>query len=283
MKVYAYKVSPTEEWTNPLELAFRIAQQTPLERRLRKLSSSMVRLEDIRFAGDQVFSNFVLFRSGSGPALVSSSSHMSEINIQEDQYFGEDTACLFDPASGYILIQYNHHGPKASAIQEYLSYFENERFHSHVFAPKLSPSSEQKIRGLSLVSRVEVSFAVTSLVNHGNAGGLSFGEAVDVAGAHGAETLSLVIGNRRGLALSAIKDLLVGLQSAASCGEGVKKLTLTAQVEDGSPREPIDLIAERLSGQVNVPLGPGRRYSANDRWSRMAALLQSWTAEGFLT
>ncbi len=283
MRIYAYKVALRDEWTYPLDRAFRFASDKPLEQRLRQLSTSQTRLEEIDVQGGRVYANFVLFRSGSGPALVSSSTHLSEIDIQDDQYFGEDTACLFDAKSGYILVQYNHHGPRVSAIQEYLSFVENEQPHFYVFAPKLSPSSEEKIRSLSLVSRVEVSFAVPSLNNHRNMRGLSLGEAIDVAGANGAETLSLVMGNRSGLALSTIKDLLVRLHGMASGGEGIRKLALTAQVDDESPRETIDLIADRLSQKVIVPLGPGRRYSVRDRWSMMTEVLDSWESAGYLT
>lgn len=283
MKVYAYKVSLRDEWTHSLESAFRVAGEAPLENRLRQLSSSRIRLEDVLFSNNLVFANFVLFRSGSGPAIVSDSSHLAEIDIQDDQYFGEDTACLYDPDTRYILIQYNHHGPKASAIQEYLSHQEEDRVHSYSFAPKLSESSERAIQNLALVSRVEVSFAAPYLTNLSNPRDLSFGQAVNLAEAHGANTMSLVIGNRKGLALAAVKELIVGLYTAASCGEGVRRLTINAQVDDTSPRETIDLIADRLCHQAEVPLGAGRRYSTRDRWSTMAAALRLWTRSGYLS
>ncbi|WP_143593589.1 DUF6731 family protein [Synechococcus sp. 1G10] len=283
MKVYAYKVSLRNDWTHPINQAFRVASEKPLETRLIQLSSSRIRLEDAIFSGGQVFANFALFRSGSGPAIVSESTHLSEVDIRDDQFFGEDTACLYDPLSGYILVQYNHHGPKASAIQEYLSFANDGLVHSYLFTPKLSPSSEQQIQSLAVVSRVEVSFAIPNLTSHPGASGLSFGSAVDIASANGAETLSLVIGNRRGLTLSAAKDLALSLYRAFSCGEGIKRLALKAQVDDDSPRETIDLIAERLCGEEDVPLGVGRRYSVQDRWSTMARLLRSWRDTGFLT
>lgn len=283
MKVYAYKVSLADDWTHALEHAFRISYEKPLGKRLRQLSSSRVRLEEVRFSEEGIYANFVLFRSGSGPAIVSDSSRLSEIDIREDQCFGEDTACLYDPVSRYLLVQYNHHGPKASAIQEYLCHAEEDRIHSYQLAPKLSPSSEEQIRSLAVVSRLEVSFAVSDLISHPNSKQLSFGQAIDLAGVNGAETMSLTIGNRRGLALSAVKNLISNLHAAASCGEGIKKLAVKAQLDEDSPRETIDLIAERLSCQVDVPLGLGRRYHVEDRWSKLAAVLKDWSRAGYLT
>ncbi len=284
MKIFAFKVSPRNDWTASFEHAFRVANEKPLDKRLRELPSTRIRLEEVFFSqSGLIFANFVLFRTGSGPAIVSDSTRLSEIDIRDDQYFGEDTACLYDPTSSYILIQYNHHGPKASAIQQYLSYDEDDQNHSYVFAPKLSQSSEEKIRNLAVVSRVEVSFAVPDLLNYTNPRDLSFSQAIEVARINGAETVSLVIGNRRGLALQIVKDLIAGLQRTASVGEGITKLAIKAQVDDDTPRETIDLIADRLFTQVDVHLGAGRRYSVTDRWNTIKTTLDHWTKSGLLT
>jgi hypothetical protein len=80
-----------------------------------------------------------------------------------------------------------------------------------------------------------------------------------------------------------VKDLIAGLQRTASVGEGITKLTIKAQVDDDTPRETIDLIADRLFTQVDVHLGAGRRYSVRDRWNTIQTTLDHWTNSGLLT
>lgn len=208
---------------------------------------------------------------------------MSEIAIKDDESFGEDTACLYDPQTKYILIQYNHHGPKASAIQDYLTFAEGELTHRYTLAPKLSQASEERIRGLRLVSKLEVAFAVPELINENMASSVSVGGALDLARKNGADTLELVLGNRRGLIDGAIKELVVDLFRISPGDPGIKKLTLRAQSAEDAPRETIDLIAERLCSEVDIPLGLGRRYSLADRWDQLAIVRQSWIEAGFLT
>jgi len=112
---------------------------------------------------------------------------------------------------------------------------------------------------------------------------VSVGSALDLARKNGADTLGLVLGNRRGLIDGAIKDLVVDLFRISPGDQGIKKLTLRAQQGDDSPRETIDLIAERLCSEVDIPLGLGRRYSLADRWNQLAIVRQSWIEAGFLT
>jgi hypothetical protein len=282
MKVYAFKVVPDEESTHPPEIAFEHFAKNPLSGRMRELSHSRIRLEDFKKKGSHLFLNFVLFRTGSGPAIVSDSNPIAEIEIEDDEFFGEDTACLYDPKTRYLLIQYNHHGPKASTIEEYLTYSEDERIYSYQLVPKLSPASEARIMGLHLVSKLEVSFAVPDLSNVKDSSSLSVGAAIKLGQQQGAQTMMLSLGNRSGLAASAVKELAISLLRAASGDSGVKRLSVRAQVDKDSPRETIDLVAERLSAEVEIPLGSGRRYSLDERWSHLAQIHKTWLARGLL-
>jgi hypothetical protein len=33
------------------------------------------------------------------------------VTLEEGQTFAEETAALYDEATGYMVVQYNHHGP----------------------------------------------------------------------------------------------------------------------------------------------------------------------------
>jgi hypothetical protein len=265
MKIYAYKVKPEDDSTSPLERAFEFYGKWPLDQRMRDLQGSRIRLEKYEKKGGLCYANFVAFRGGSGPVIVSEQRPMSEIPIGDDESFGEDTACLYDPQA------------------KYMAFAEGELTHQYTLAPKLSQASEERIRGLRLVSKLEVAFAVPELINEKTASNISVAGALDLARKNGADTLELVLGNRRGMIDGAIKDLVVDLFRISPGDPGVRKLTLRAQSGEDSPRETIDLIAERLCSEVDVPLGLGRRYALLDRWNQLTAVRRSWVEAGLLT
>lgn len=221
------------------------------------------------------------FRSGSGPLTVSDASPASSIEIEEDEFFGEDTACLYDPQTSFAVVQYNHHGPKATTIQSGLTHNENGHPHSYRFAPKLSPSSEEKIRNLYLVSQIEATLAIPDLVNIQDNDSRTIYDAINIARSNGAQAITLTISNRTGLIWGA-RDTAVELLNRIGIGQGVTRLKLKAQVNEGSPREPIDLIAERLSLDVHIQLGPGRRYPLADRWRSLEHAYRNWLDNEYL-
>ena len=265
----------------PPEQAFSIWQSGDLVARVRNISGAKIRLEDYANRGGLIYSNFVQFRFGSGPLKVSEVSPASSIKIEEYEFFGEDTACLYDPQTRFAVLQYNHYGPKAAAIEAGLAHCENGRPHLYKFAPKLSSFSEEKIRNLHLVSQIEATLAIPDLANMQCNDSRTINDAIDIARSNGAQTITLTISNRTGLFVGA-KDTAVELLGRIGIGQGVTRLKLKAQVNEHSPREPIDLISERLSLDVDIQLGPGRRYPLADRWRSLEKAYGIWQQNGYL-
>jgi hypothetical protein len=143
MKIYAYKVLNEHPDTKPFEQALKDYADKPLPERLIDHGSVRLRLEDYRSRNGLLELNFVSMRLGSAPVRVAEDRPVAEINLEEDEFFGEETACLYDPASRYLLIQYNHYGPRISGIRETLRYGENGIRHGYEFVPKLHPTSER--------------------------------------------------------------------------------------------------------------------------------------------
>jgi hypothetical protein len=180
------------------------------------------------------------------------------------------------------MVQYNHHGPKAKVIQSGLTHYDVDGHpHSYRFAPKLSPSSEEKIRNLYLVSQIEATLAIPDLENIQDSDSRTICDAINIARSNGAQTITLTISNRTGLFLGA-KDTAVELLNRIGIGQGVTRLKLKAQVNEDTPREPIDLIAERLSLDTHIQLGPGRRYPLADRWRSLEQAYRNWLDNEYL-
>ncbi|HAV49672.1 MAG TPA: hypothetical protein DCX75_05650, partial [Brevundimonas sp.] len=64
--------------------------------------------------------DFAKRRSGHGPGRMARERAMEEIDLGGD-WFGEDTAFVFDPATGVAAVQYNHFGPRLKWIEQYLA------------------------------------------------------------------------------------------------------------------------------------------------------------------
>ena len=274
MKIYAYKVLNEQPDTKPFEQALKDYADKPLPERLIDHGSVRLRLEDYRSRNGLLELNFVSMRLGSAPVRVAEDRPVAEINLEEDEFFGEETACLYDPASRYLLIQYNHYGPRISGIRETLRYGENGIRHGYEFVPKLHPTSEARIRSLALVSRVEVSFAIPNLPQAGKR--LSVGESIDLAKAFGAQRLDIALGSRTGLVIGPIHEWLVQLRRLGGHEDAaIHKLTVRASEEDDGPRETIDLLAERLEKDWPLPL-TGRRLLLETRLHALRQIHREW-------
>ncbi len=64
--------------------------------------------------------DFAKRRSGHGPGRMARARAIEEIDLGGD-WFGEDTAFVYDPASGIAAVQYNHYGPRIKWIENYLA------------------------------------------------------------------------------------------------------------------------------------------------------------------
>ena len=274
MKIYAYKVLLEKTDTKSFEKALKDCAAKSLRERLYDHGSVRLRLEDCHSRNGLLELNFVSLRLGSAPVRVAEDRPAAEINIADDEFFGEETACLYDPGSGYLLIQYNHYGPRISGIRETLRYGDNGERHGYEFVPKLHPSSEARIRGLALVSRVEVSFAVPDLGPA--AKDLSVGESIDLAKAFGAQRLDIVLGSRSGLVIGPIHDWLASLRKLGGHDDAaIQKLTVRASEDEDGPRETIDLLADRLVKDWHLP-PTGRRVPLEERMKALRQTHQEW-------
>lgn len=277
MKIHAYKVVAGSVDTQPLEqrLAERDAQS--LGERLYNQNGVKLRLENHQQRDGLVELNFVSFRLSTAPVRLAEDRPLAEIKIDDDESFGEETACLYHPPSRFMLIQYNHYGPRSGAIRDYLSYREAGKAHNYTFAAKLSASSEQRIRNLGVVSRVDVAIAIPDLPD--DAKYLSVDSAINLARANGAQRLELALASRQGLVIRSTMDWLLGIYSHFSQGD-IQKLTVRGSEGEDSPRETIDLLSDRLCLDLPIAHPAGRRLPLELRLEALHQAFTQWSQEG---
>lgn len=277
MKIHAYKVVADRDDSRPLEQRLAERDGQPLAERLYSQSGLKLRLENHQRRNGLVELNFVSFRLTTAPVRLAEDRPLAEIDIGDDESFGEETACLYDPASHIMLVQYNHYGPRSSAIRDYLAYREAGVHHRYTFAAKLSPASEQRIRNLGVVSRVDVAIAIPNLPE--DARHLSVDSAINLARANGAQRLELALVSRQGLVIRSTMDWLLGVYRHFSQGE-IQKLTVRGSEGDDSPRETIDLLADRLCLDLPIAHRAGRRLPLERRLQALHQAFAQWSQEG---
>jgi hypothetical protein len=281
MKIFAYKVVAEHDDTQPFAERLRDEASKTLVDRLYRRQGRQLRLENHRENSGLVELNFVSFRLGNAPVRVAERRLAEEIRIRNDEYFGEETACLFDPATNYLVVQYNHYGPRVSGIRDVLTYTEDGVTHHYDMAPKLSRDSEERIRRLGMVTRVEVAFAVPDLGKHANE--LSVAESIELAKAHGAERMEIVLGNRKGLSMGPITDWMLKVQRLfGGDDKAVERFTVRGSDDEDGPRETIDLLADRLCKDWDLP-PTGRRVSLDTRINALRAVHEDWLNQKLLT
>jgi len=281
MKIHAYKVVGAHENTRPFEQSLEECAALSLPDRLHNQGSVRLRLEDFSRRASLIEMNFVSFRLGSAPVRVAEDRPAAEIDIDEDEFFGEETACLYDPASRYLIVQYNHYGPRIGGIRDAMQYTLDSEQHGYEFVPKLHPTSEDRIRYFKTVSRVEVAFAIPDLTP--DCGDLSVGESIELAKAHGAQRLDIVLASRSGLVIGPINDWLLKLRRLAGHNDSsIEKVKVVASDEEDGPRETIDLLADRLCKDWTLPR-TGRRVSLETRLQALRAAHQEWQQAQWLT
>ena len=120
MKILLYEVSRRISLVEAIEAAAVLN----IKDRIRRISNNEMKLEQvIKWAGCFIM-DFCKHRD-SGPGRAKRDREVQGFGLDKDEAFGEMTAALYDPETHFLVIQYNHYGPRPGSIGKYLSHFGN--------------------------------------------------------------------------------------------------------------------------------------------------------------
>lgn len=185
--VALFAVSKSEE-TQPLSNTLTEYAALPLERR----SRSDVRLDTIKFekADDQLPADvYHLDFSKSrdiGPGKMSSAEEVSDIDLGDNELFGEETAALYVPHRKWLLVLKNHFGVGSSRMQAYFNALDpgnNARFFDYALLPMIDRTALDRMKAIKQFSSVEVTASVGAF-DCGDQLGESVHQAAKSATAH---------------------------------------------------------------------------------------------------
>ena len=136
MKMYLYEVSEQIS----IEDVINNIRDREMKERVKPISDYTMKLEEIERTPESDSKMFLMDfckHRASGPGRAKKDEKIKGFDLGEDEAFGEMTAALYDPKTHFIIIQYNHYGPRAGAIADYLSSFNNGSNGPFLFQPRL--------------------------------------------------------------------------------------------------------------------------------------------------
>lgn len=280
MKILAFRVHQAGTLSLP-DLAARILGE-PLSER------SYLGRNDLRLENSLDGANFLALvfgkpRLGHGPGQMGRDVPLGDITLGQGRNFGEDTAMVVDKASGYAAMQYNHFGPRARSIEQYLSTasfsltddFEN----GFRIGAVLRRDVVERIRAMDVIKEVDYTVSIPGLVAADRAAGRSLGAAVGNPHPEGTETLRISYRANRARDASLrpddVRSLLEDLLPFVGSG-ALRNAKVVGRMDEGAERETIDLIEEQIAHTVPILPGSGQRLDLNERWTALRDTLRQW-------
>lgn len=258
----------------------RLIEADDIGDRVRYVRGANVRLEKVerrdaenglprRWALD-----FVKLRDVSGPGKGSKDQPIEDLDIKEEQFFGEEAAALYLPQTRHLIAQYNHYGVRPSAMAQYLSSYLEDETNEYEADVVLDPDAEARYERITEVRRFSVGVDLDKLTarqrRDGHALTQALGQAADMNGAR--IKIEVSVGHDKDRSIRKAKGWLSRLVNSGAADSAV---IAGRETPDGDIC-PVDLINETLKHHVTIEPGSGKRLPMEERFRKLEATYRRW-------
>lgn len=287
MKVHAYDVHRHQ--SPAIEQMFATISAAPINARLRTIGITEMRMEacfppNVGINQSNYWlMDFTNLRFKNGPGKANRSAPITGFNLTQNDGFGEETALLYDAKKRVILIQYNHHGPRATSIQSYINSFDVSRTHDYEFWIKPDVDALNRFRGKSILKKITAKISPPKISAQQRSSGVSLSSALQIAndlhGSHIEITISASKARNSKLNFQKAREFIIAVQNLASTTGAVEKLEASGKRSIDTPVEPIDLLSEKLEVSIdNLDLGRDLRYTQASRFEGLIRARNGWNS-----
>jgi hypothetical protein len=290
MNVHLFQVS-RDTGAQPLEDLLKEIERLTLDTRIRNLANGSFRLEHIEHprsennATDYWLLEFVKLRFEHGPGKVGKHTAVEGFVLGDDEGFGEETAALYDPKTNHMIIQYNHHGMRASAIERYFNVFDHapEEVSSYELLMRIDPSAEIKLAQKRFITKLRFKIAPPKMTAAHRDAGISLNRVLELNNDQNGGAIEVTISASRGQtlgqrAMSMINDLR--RLSAHDVDEGtdvVSRFEVGGKNDLLDKSDAINMITPKLELTISdLMLGGDRRYTRRSRWDGLLRAQRGW-------
>ena len=283
LRIHLFHIN-RNEGTEPLQNVLRRISRDSLEERVRQQNGTNYRLEDIVAPrnGESIWElNFVRMRDAHGPGRVSKRHHLTGFDLDEDEYFGEDTAVLFNQSNHYAVVQYNHWGVRPHALQEYLSGYRNNVTNIYELRPKLDRSAERRFQDQTVTRRISIGIDPTKMTSDDLIEGRSLTQIAKIGTDLGAHRVDITIsmGSTKKGKLKTLAKNVVKWAMDNVADDALLKLTSYGGSDPEGDYENIDLLEEKLEEKYNLPVESDKRISLENRIKALKRAYSSWRSQ----
>lgn len=282
MKVHLFKVVRHDN-TEPLEDLLGRVSRDGIEARLRVVGAHDVRIENVgRDRNGYWLLDFGMLRYEHGPGRACRDKPIVGFDFDEGEAFGEETAALYDPKSGCMLVQYNHFGVRSGSIQNYLCNYDHGKANTYELAVVFDKETERKLATKTFFTRLSVTMAVSRLTQDDRDAKVALSDAIAIGGEYGARNISFSMsmgpGKNNGLDSGSVKRALKWVKGVLHAEENaISKAEVVCKENPDGIAEVLDLVQQRLAISLDdIPLGEDLRFSQDDRWKGLLRARRGW-------
>lgn len=290
MNVNLFRVSASTGLP-PLEEVLEQLVGQSYEDRLRRVGTYNMRLEHIApphspgNTSDYWMLDFVKLRE-QGPGRAGRNTPIEDFEMNDEHAFGEETAALYDPATRYMLVQYNHHGVRAPGIQEYFNQVQHnpDGLSSYFLRIKLDESSEVRLARKQHISKVHFKIDASKMSAAFRNADVGLARALELTEMQDGQTLEITINAgrgrnlRRGPIQSLINTLLgVRADDEANDNGSLRQFEIQGREDELGRQEAINMLSPKLETTISdLSTGNGRRYTLLSRWIGLQRARRGW-------
>lgn len=286
MKVHLYDVH--NQASPPIEVALAAISATPLVHRMRSVGLNEIRLENCLPPNtsdnvtDYWLLDFTNLRFKNGPGRANRTAPMTGFNLGPEDGFGEETAALYDPTEKVLLVQYNHHGPRASAICSYINYLWLGVMTDYELTIRLNLNASLKLQKQTILRKIQTKITPPKISSDMKNSGTSLESALSLSNSIGGNSIEITISAGRSkkskLNFEKGHEFISAIKQLMNNGDVVKKLEIEGRPSQGAPIETIDLIEEKIETTIdNLTLGSDLRYTQSSRWEGLLRARNGWS------
>ena len=209
---------------------------------------------------------FIRVRTSDRPKKVDNQGEYTEIELNDDEYVGEDVTCLYDSVTNVIAIQQNYHSVRASRIEQYFTdlykrQIQDENFANFAFHPIIDSAIEQYddaiIKSLELTCIDLNNADLKSVVENKN-------------GFFGAQKINLKLGlnTRKQKSTLNVKNIFVYIKNCIK-NHSMTKIRARVKLSPELPVETVDFLQYRLQIQFKLSFSKDNEITHSRIWGEM--------------
>lgn len=252
--------------------------------RNRDIEGHANRIEAIEFlkhdGADCALVNFVKLRMEHGPGRAGLDEATRGFDLDRGEGFAEETAALFDLDHSHVIVEYNHHGARATALK---SYIEEIRPNDEVeleLLPCLDETVWAQLGRCKTLSKMEIKVAPAKLRPADKTQFPDLLSVVEFAADCDAPSITVTLGGLQGARATLgqqtfdfIKKLVGILRrdelEQVPADKALRTFKVVGKDSDRHPAVELDLIRGKVCGIHEIEAGEDRRFPVADRWEAL--------------